>query len=176
MVKTNKKQLQCCEVWTKTLLYFNLSNHLCLFCLCLRRLLCSLCPGLSVLRAAVHVFGCGGVSGVWTGWGWMLWCCSWRLLLLCGGSGGGGMYGGGVSGCVGLWDTGELLRLLRLLGDLSGVLLHLLPLIEQPITEGLQDNVGVNRSCSDLVPGSGQTIIQTQTNTCNWIFSLFRPN
>lgn len=46
-----------------------------------------------------------------------------------------------MSGRVGLWDTGGLLWLVRLPGDLSGVLLHLLPHIEQPIREGSQDDV-----------------------------------
>lgn len=114
----------------------------------------SLSPGLSVLRDAVHVFGSGGVSGVWSGRGRVLRCCGW-LLLLRGGSGGGGLYGGGVSGCAGLWDTGGLLRLVGLLGDLSGVLLHLLPLIEQPIREGLQDDV----RALTLLPGDRAALL-----------------
>lgn len=98
---------------------------------CFCRLLCSLCPGLSVLRAAVNVFGCRRVSGLWSGRSWVLQRCGW-LLLLHGGSWRGSLYGGSMSSCIGLWDTGELLWFVRLLGDLSGVLLHLLPLIEQP--------------------------------------------
>lgn len=71
-----------------------------------------------------------------------------------------------MSGCVGLWDTGGLLRVLRLLGDLSGVLLHLLPLIEQPIREGLQDDVRVNKSSSDsdLVPLEKQLFSKSEPN------------
>ena len=54
-----------------------------------------------------------------------------------------------MSGRVGLWDTGGLLQLVGLFGDLSGVLLHLLPHIEQPIREGLQDDVRAVEELTD---------------------------
>lgn len=65
----------------------------------------------------------------------MLRCCGQLLLR------GGGLHGGGVSGRVGLWDVGELLQLLRLPGSLPGMLLHLLPIVDQPIRGGLHDDV-----------------------------------
>lgn len=95
-------------------------------CVCLCRLLRSLPPGLPLLRDALHVLGCGRLLGMWRGRRRLLRRLG-RLLLLRGGGRGGGLHRGGVSGRVGLWDTGGLLRLLRLPGDLPGVLLHLLP-------------------------------------------------
>lgn len=94
------------------------------------------------------MFSVGRVSGVWSGRGRLLRLCGW-LLLLPGSGRGGGLYRGGVSGRVGLWDTGGLLQLVGLFGDLSGVLLHLLPHIEQPIREGLQDDVRAEEGLTD---------------------------
>lgn len=48
-----------------------------------------------------------------------------------------------MSGCAGLWDCGGLLWLVRLSGDLSGVLLYLLPNVGQPIRAELTDSTCV---------------------------------
>ena len=100
--------------------------------------------GLPVLWASLHVLGGGGVSGVRRGRGRLLRGVGGRRLLLLRGGGvhgggvhGGGVHGGGVPGGAGLWDPGGLLLLLRLHGDLPGVLRHLLPLLRRPIREGL---------------------------------------
>ena len=81
------------------------------------------------------MFGSGRLPGVRNGRSSLL-RTGCRLLLL---HGGGGLHGGRVSDHVGLWDNGGLLRLVRLLGDLPGVLLHLLPHVERPIGEGRHD-------------------------------------
>lgn len=84
------------------------------------------------------------VSGVRRGRGRVLRHCGWlRLLLLLGGGGGRGLYRGGMSGRVGMWDIGGLVRLP---GDLFGMLLYLLPHIEQPIRDGLQDDARDNKN------------------------------
>lgn len=69
-------------------------------------------PGILCGRSCVLRLGCG-------------------LLRLGGACRGGGLLRGRLPGGAGLWTPGGLLRLLRLPGDLPGVLLHLLPLLEQ---------------------------------------------
>ncbi len=85
------------------------------------RLLCTLHPSLSVLRGAVVLFGRGSVFGLRSG--------VWRSLLLWGsGHRRSGVLRWGHLLCpAGLWDTGGLLPVFRLSGDLFGVLLHLFP-------------------------------------------------
>lgn len=109
------------------------------------RLLCTLYTGVSILWGDVVLFCGGSVFGLWSG----VWCSLllWRSRLrwsLC------VLRWGYLLRTVELWDTGGLLSVVRVSGDLFGMLLYLFPNLElnQP-TEGYQVLIRLYKQTDD---------------------------